>query len=122
MSSGMYGMGGMSSMSTPMYGSSMGMYNGSMNNGSMMTALPTMDKGKGKLRAEDFENAFAQAESMHQTESARIEEVNEERFTGLEDAMRDTTLDKSEPMMLPTKARDFNEYVFFEYTTSDDTD
>lgn len=103
----MYGMGGMSSMSRPMYGSGMGMYNGSM-----MTAPPTMDKGKGKLRAEDFENAFAQAESMHQVESARIEELDEERFTGLEDAMRYTSLDtKSEPMMLPTKARDFDECV-----------
>ena len=36
----------------------------------------TIDKGKGKMRAEDFDVAFAQA-AAHQTESARIEEVQD---------------------------------------------
>lgn len=34
-----------------------------------------MDKGKGKIRAEDFDAAFAQATALYQTESAKIEEV-----------------------------------------------
>ena len=34
-----------------------------------------MDKGKGKMRAEDFDVAFAQAAVSYQKESAKIEEV-----------------------------------------------
>jgi len=113
MNPSLFGMGGMSSM--PMYGHNMGM--GTLSN--PMMAAPTLDKGKGKLRAEDFENAFAQAENMHQAESSKIEEVtDEDRFTGLEDAMRDASMDekqKEEPSttaQLPSQARsgsDFSE-------------
>ena len=109
MNAGMFGMGGMSSM--PMYGHSMGM--GAFNN--PMMAGPTLDKGKGKLRAEDLENAFAQVE---QAESSKIEAVaDEDRFTGLEDAMRDASLDDKQgetTSQLPTKAKpgsDFSEWV-----------
>ena len=35
------------------------------------------DKGKGKMRAEDFDVAFAQATVSYQTESATIEEVQD---------------------------------------------
>lgn len=36
-----------------------------------------MDKGKGKMRAEDFDAAFAQAVSSYQTEPAKIEEMED---------------------------------------------
>jgi hypothetical protein len=78
-----------------------------------MMGNQTLDKGKGKLREEDFENAFAQAAAfMHQAESAKIEELDEDRFTSLDDAMRNTSLsDKEEDlanlnsMQLPAKQR-----------------
>jgi hypothetical protein len=111
MSPGMYGIG---SMSSGMYASNMT----SMNMYNQMMGMQSSNKGKGKLRTEDFESAFDQAAAfMNQTETARIEELSEESFTGLEDAMRDTSLDnKSEPlasMQLPVKPRpqetsDFN--------------
>lgn len=112
MNPGMYGMGGMSSM--PMYGHSMGM--GAFNN--PMMAGPISDKGKGKLRAEDFENAFAQAEYMHQAESSKIEEVtDEDRFIGLEEAMRDASLDDKQGettstfLQLSSKARPGSDFT-----------
>jgi hypothetical protein len=48
----------------------------------------TMDKGKGKMRAEDFDVAFAQAAASYQTESARIEEVRD-----ITESLANTTLD-----------------------------
>jgi hypothetical protein len=33
------------------------------------------EKGKGKMRAEDFDVAFAQATALYQTESTKIEEI-----------------------------------------------
>ena len=47
-----------------------------------------MDKGKGKMRAEDFDVAFAQAVASYQTESAKIEEV-----TDITEALANTTLE-----------------------------
>lgn len=47
-----------------------------------------MDKGKGKMRAEDFDVAFAQAAASYQTESAKIEEVND-----VTETLANTTLD-----------------------------
>ena len=36
-----------------------------------------MDKGKGKMREEDFDVAFAKATALYQTESAKIEEIKD---------------------------------------------
>ncbi|KIY74324.1 TPR-like protein [Cylindrobasidium torrendii FP15055 ss-10] len=62
----------------PMYGSGMGMgmnmYQ-SASNGYMPAV--EQDKGKGKIREADFEAAFAQAATMAEQSSARIEEVTE---------------------------------------------
>jgi hypothetical protein len=93
-----------------MYMPTMGMYDQAM-------GVQIMAKGKGKLREEDFESAFAQAAAfMHQTESARIEEVTEERFSGLEDAMRNTTLNEEiSGRDMTDKDQDgygFNQYVY----------
>jgi len=60
-----------------LYGTNGGMYRpyGGMN---MIGGQPQMmDKGKGKIRAEDFDAAFAQATALYQTESAKVEEVND---------------------------------------------
>jgi hypothetical protein len=74
-------------MSTGMYMSNMGMHHPIMGS-------QAIDKGKGKIRQEDFETAFAEvAASMHQTETARMDVVSEDRFTGLENAMMHTSLE-----------------------------
>lgn len=36
-----------------------------------------MDKGKGKMRAEDFDAAFDKATALYQTEPANIEEIED---------------------------------------------
>lgn len=74
-----------------MYGISSGMYRpyGGMNmiNGLQPQAI---DKGKGKMRAEDFDVAFAQAAASYQTESAKIEEVSD-----VTEALASTTLEET---------------------------
>lgn len=50
-----------------------------------------MDKGKGKMRAEDFDVAFAQAAASYQTESARIEEVEDVTEALANTALEDTS-------------------------------
>ena len=95
----MYNMG----TSTGTYMSNMGMYN-------PMMGGQTVDKGKGKLRQEDFESAFAQAvASLHQTDTATIEELSEEGFTGLEDAMTRVNLENVNAR--PQEESDFNKCI-----------
>lgn len=52
----------------------------------------TLDKGKEKMRAEDFDVAFAQAAASCQTESAKIEEVQE-----VTETLANTKLDDASP-------------------------
>jgi TPP-dependent trihydroxycyclohexane-1,2-dione (THcHDO) dehydratase len=62
-----------------------------------------MDKGKGKMRVEDFDVAFAQAAASYQTESARIEEVKD-----LAEALSNTTLeDTSTTKQATSTSEDF---------------
>lgn len=49
-----------------------------------------VDKGKGKMRAEDFDVAFAQAAALYQTESATIEEVKDVTETLANTTLEDT--------------------------------
>lgn len=49
-----------------------------------------MEKGKGKMRSEDFDVAFAQAAALYQTESAKIEEIK-----GITEALANTTLEST---------------------------
>jgi len=53
-----------------------------------------MDKGKGKMRAEDFDVAFAQATALYQTESAKIEEIKDVTETLANTTLEDTGLAK----------------------------
>jgi hypothetical protein len=47
-----------------------------------------IDKGKGKMRAEDFDAAFAQAAAVYQTKPAKIEEIE-----GVTEILANTTLE-----------------------------
>ena len=58
-----------------------------------------MDKGKGKMRAEDFDVAFAQAAAFYQTESARIEEIKD-----ITETLANTTLEDTGPTGQTTSA------------------
>lgn len=54
-----------------------------------------IDKGKGKMRAEDFDVAFAQAAVSYQTESATIEEVQDVTAALANTTLEDTGMTKS---------------------------
>jgi len=58
-----------------------------------------MDKGKGKMRADDFDVAFAQAAALYQTESAKIEEIEDATET-----LADTTLEDTSSVKQTTPA------------------
>lgn len=61
------------------------------------------DKGKGKMRAEAFDVAFAQAAVSYQTESGRVEEVQE-----LTEALTNATLeDTSATKQATSTSEDF---------------
>ena len=53
------------------------------------------DKGKGKMRAEDFDVAFAQATISYQTESATIEEVQDVTAALANTTLEDTSATKA---------------------------
>lgn len=62
-----------------------------------------VDKGKGKMRAEDFDVAFAQASVSYQTESLKIEEVQD-----VTEALANTTLeDASATKQATSTSEDF---------------
>jgi len=62
-----------------------------------------MDKGKGKMRTEDFDVAFDQAAALYQTESARVEEVRD-----ITDTLANTTLeDTSATKQTTSTSEDF---------------
>lgn len=75
-----------------MYGMSGGMYRPYGGMGMTNGLQPqTIDKGKGKMRAEDFDVAFAQVAASYQTESARIEEVQDVTETLANTTLEDTS-------------------------------
>jgi len=68
------------------------------------------DKGKGKMRAEDFDVAFAQAAASYQTESAKIEEVND-----ITETLANTTLDDTNATKQATStSEDFKTWVLLD--------
>ncbi|KAF9793357.1 peroxisome targeting signal receptor [Thelephora terrestris] len=78
-----------SSQTQGMYGMSGGMYRPYGGMGMVNGLQPQMtDKGKGKMRVEDFDAAFAQAAASYHTESAKIEEVQD-----ITEALASTVLD-----------------------------
>ena len=52
---------------------------------------PQMMDKKGKMRAEDFDVAFAQAAALYQTESSKIEEVQDVTETLANVTLEDTS-------------------------------
>ena len=87
-----------------LYGLSGGMYQqyGGMN--MLGGSQPQMvDKGKGKMRAEDFDVAFAQAAVSYQSESTKIEEVQD-----VTETLANTTLeDAGATKQTPSTSEDF---------------
>ena len=81
-----------------LYGSSGGIYQPYGGVNTLGGSQPQMmDKGKGKMRAEDFDAAFAQATVSYQTESARIEEVQDVAETLANTTLEDTGTTKQAP-------------------------
>lgn len=66
-------------------------------NFSMMQPMQNLGKGKGKMRDEDFEAAFAQY-AQPETQSAKIEEVKDD-LAELENGLSDTKLDDKVPLL-----------------------
>lgn len=77
---------------------SMGMYGmGMSQNFNTMQPMQNIGKGKGKMRDEDFEAAFAQY-AQPETQSAKIEELKDD-VTQLENKLSETKLDDKEPLL-----------------------
>ena len=70
---------------------------GMSHNFNSMQPMQSIGKGKGKMRDEDFEAAFAQY-ALPETQSAKIEEVKDD-VTGLEKELSETKLDDKEPQL-----------------------
>ena len=62
----------------------------------------TTDKGKGKMREEDFDVAFAQAAASFLTESAKIDEVQD-----VTESLANTTLEDSAAKQATSTSEDF---------------
>jgi peroxin-5 len=91
-----------------MYGMSGGMYRPYGGMGMVNGLQPQMtDKGKGKMRVEDFDAAFAQAAASYHTESAKKEEVQD-----VTEALASTVLDDTSATKQATPtSEDFKTWV-----------